>query len=868
MQGNLENGQWFKDAIIYELHVKAFYDSNGDGVGDFQGLIEKLDYLEELGIDTIWLLPFYPSPLKDDGYDVSEYCDVHPDYGTLKQFKELLKQSKQRGIRVIVELAINHTSDQHPWFQRAVKAPKNSKYRDYYVWSDTPKKHSNVRVIFSDYESSNWAWSQEANAYYWHRFYKHQPDLNYNNLEVQMEVFKVVDFWLKMGVDGFRLSSVPFLFEKDNTTCENLPETHDFLKKLRKHVDKLFPGRILLAEANMWPEEAASYFGKGEECHMNFHYPLMPRMFMALHTEDSHPIIDILEQTPEAPNNAQWAIFLRNHDELMLDMVTEEEKDYLYRAYASDPGTKSNIGIRRRLAPMMNNDRRKIELMYTLLFSLPGTPIIYYGDEIGMGDNIYLGDRYGVRTPMQWNANSNAGFSIANPQKLFLPVITDPEYRYESVNVSNQENNPSSLHWWIKNAIGMRKRLKAFSRGSIAFIDSSNTKVMAFYRAYQEQTIIVVCNLSKHSQATWLDLKAFEKRRLTEVFSQNTFPEIESTPYPVTIGPFGYFWLAVERKEIAFQREDSTDLDLLQVEPSWEKLFNDYTELKRLENQILPSYLQKCRWFGGKEYGIAKVAINWHLPLKVDNDTAYLVVLQVDYINHMPELYFLPLSFVKTNSSVEDIPYDRQSIVCKADIKKKKGYLIDSIYNKNFRDYLFFAISKKIRYKYDEGELVFAPSVFSKIAASRFQIDSHLLKVDQNNTLVVYDDRYFFKCYRKIEKEPNPEYEIVKFLSEHTSFKNTPKFTGSIEYRAVDSEPVIFGLLEEKVEHQGDAWEMTLDALGRYFDRVLAKVDKKEKLPPLDQNLTLSFDDGASAFTRTHRQRILPAGDQTSRKNG
>jgi maltose alpha-D-glucosyltransferase/alpha-amylase len=408
---------WFKDAIFYELSVRAFYDSNGDGIGDFPGLIQKLDYLEDLGIDTVWLLPFYPSPLKDDGFDVTEYCDVHPDYGTLADFKSFLKEAHRRGIRVISELILNHTSDQHPWFQKSRTARGGSRYKDYYVWSDTPDKYKEARIMFSDNESSNWSWDNEAKAYYWHRFYRHQPELNFENPEVQLEIIKVVDFWLKLGVDGFRLASVPFLFEEEGTNCENLPQTHVFLKKLRSHMDKHYQNRILLAEANLWPEDAASYFGDGQECHMNFNYPLMPRLFLGLRTEDSYPIIDIIEQTPATPPNSQWALFLRNHDEIGLEMVTEEEKDYLFKAYATDPNTKHNLGIRRRLAPLLNNDRRMMELLYTILFSLPGTPVLYYGDEIGMGDNIYLGDRFGVRTPMQWNMNLNAGFSSANPQK-------------------------------------------------------------------------------------------------------------------------------------------------------------------------------------------------------------------------------------------------------------------------------------------------------------------------------------------------------------------------------------------------------------------------------------------------------------------
>ncbi|HNV31106.1 MAG TPA: maltose alpha-D-glucosyltransferase, partial [Cyclobacteriaceae bacterium] len=601
---------WFKDAIIYEVSVRAFYDSNGDGIGDFQGLIHKLDYLEDLGINTIWLLPFFPSPLKDDGFDVTEHCDIHPDYGTLSDFKQFLKEAHNRNIRVITELILNHTSDQHPWFQKSRRARSGSRYKDYYVWSDTPEKYKEARIMFSDEESSNWSWDNEAKAYFWHRFYRHQPELNFDNSEVQLEMIKVVDFWLKMGVDGFRLPSVPFLFEEEGTNCENLPQTHAFLKRLRSHIDKHYDERILIAEANLWPEDAAEYFGEGQECHMNFHYPLMPRLYLGLRTEDAYPIIDILEQTPSTPPNSQWALFLRNHDEIGLEMVTEEEKDYLFKAYATDPHTKHNLGIRRRLAPLLNNDRRKIELLYTILFSLPGTPVLYYGDEIGMGDNIYLGDRFGVRTPMQWNMNINAGFSVANPQKLYLPVISDPAYRYESVNVATQEENPSSLMWWIKNVLAMRKRLNLFGRGDIKFLDSSNSKVLCFARSYEKQNIIVVANLSQFSQSTTLDLKAFRDCDITEVFSQNRFISVGEGDYPITIGPYGYFWFQADASEKKDQGGSTNELFLYKSDLSWERIFSNYNEVRVLERKILQPFMKKCRWFGGKARAIAKMSIH------------------------------------------------------------------------------------------------------------------------------------------------------------------------------------------------------------------------------------------------------------------
>ena len=491
---------WYKDAVIYEVHIKTFFDSAGDGIGDFKGLTEKLDYLRDLGVTALWLLPFYPSPLKDDGYDISDYFDIHPLYGNIHDFKEFLRAAHSRGMRVITELVLNHTSDQHPWFKKSRISEPDSKWRNFYVWSPTPNKYSDARIIFKDFESSNWTWDNTAGAYYWHRFYSHQPDLIFENELTRDTMLDVVSYWLKMGVDGLRLDAVPYLFEKEGTNCENLPETHDFLKKLHASIDARFRNRMILAEANQWPTDAAAYFGNGDECHMAFHFPLMPRMFMALQMEDRFPIVDILDQTPKIPDTAQWALFLRNHDELTLEMVTDEERDYMYRAYAKDRKSRINLGIRRRLAPLLGNDRRKIELMNVLLFTLPGTPVIYYGDEIGMGDNFYLGDRNGVRTPMQWSADLNAGFSKTNPQKLYLPVVIEPQYHYEVINVENQQNDSSSLLWWMKRIIAVRSNFKSFGRGTIDFLHPSNAKILAFVRKYQEEQVLVVVNLSGRSQ--------------------------------------------------------------------------------------------------------------------------------------------------------------------------------------------------------------------------------------------------------------------------------------------------------------------------------------------------------------------------------
>src|SRR5881227_2050084 len=549
---------WYKDAIIYELHVKTFCDSDGDGMGDFRGLIEKLDYLQELGVTAIWLLPFYPSPLRDDGYDIADYFDVNPSFGTLDDFRALLDAAHQRNLRVITELVINHTSDQNPWFQKSRRAvaaaatgvidpgsSDNLAYKDFYVWSNTPEKYKDARIIFKDFETSNWAWDPIAKAYYWHRFYSHQPELNFDNPAVHEAVEKVCDFWLALGVDGLRLDAVPYLYEREDTSCENLPETHDYLRKLRAHVDVKFSNRMLLAEANQWPEDAISYLGKGDECHMAFHFPVMPRMFMALRMEDRFPIIDILSQTPPIPENCQWALFLRNHDELTLEMVTDEERDYMYRVYATDPQMRINLGIRRRLASLLGKDWNRIELMNALLFSLPGTPVLYYGDEIGMGDNIYLGDRNSVRTPMHWSADRNAGFSKASPHRLFLPIIVDPDSHYEAFNVEAQQNNQYSMLWWVKRLIAMRKRYKAFGRGTLEFLYPENHRVLAFIRRYQDEVILVIANLSRFVQYAGLDLSAFKGTAPVELFGRAQFPVIGEALYPLTLGAHTFYWFAL-----------------------------------------------------------------------------------------------------------------------------------------------------------------------------------------------------------------------------------------------------------------------------------------------------------------------------------
>lgn len=817
---------WYKDAVIYQLHVKSFYDSNGDGMGDFNGLTQKLDYLKNLGVTAIWLLPFYLSPLKDDGYDISDYLCVHPNYGTLKDFKEFLKEAHEKDLKVIIELVINHTSDQHPWFQRARKARPDSNYRNYYVWSSAPDKYKEARIIFKDFELSNWTWDEQARAYYWHRFYSHQPDLNYDNPGVQKEIFRIADFWFSLGVDGMRLDAVPYLFEREGTNCENLPETYEFIKKLRKYTDNKFTNRMLLAEANQWPEDAASYFGKGDECHMAFHFPLMPRMYMAIQMEERFPIIDILEQTPQIPQSCQWAIFLRNHDELTLEMVTDEERDYMYRAYARDANSKINLGIRRRLVPLLGNNRRKIELMNIMLFSMPGTPIIYYGDEIGMGDNRFLGDRNGVRTPMQWSPDRNAGFSKANPQQLYLPVIIDSEYHYETVNVETQDGNLSSPLWWMKRVIAMRKNFPAFGRGSIEFLLSANHKVLSFLRRFNEEIILVVINLSRFSQAVELDLKEFSGYLPQEVFSQNNFPEIKDIPYLITLGPHNHYWFLLTKTEGAKQ-EILTKTPQFELEGSWAQILEPKF-IKIMEKSILRPYIPQCRWFGGKFRHIYSVNVKEVIRSDKQESAFTILVLNVQYTSGNPESYLLPLSYTEDSGVLRDYP---KSIICKISVNGREGFLYDAAYDIGFHRFLLALIANKKKIKTERGELAGTPSQkFRALLQGRgIDLSSYVLNAEQSNTSIIYEDVYFLKFLRKTEGGINPEREMIRYLSEQKRFDNVPAFAGFIEYRPLKSEPIDICLLHAYVLNQGDAWTYTLERVKTFFELVLSK-EKELKL--------------------------------------
>jgi maltose alpha-D-glucosyltransferase/alpha-amylase len=820
---------WYKDAIIYELHIKAFCDGNGDGTGDFAGLLEKLDYLENLGITAIWLLPFYPSPLRDDGYDIADYYNINPSYGNIEQLRQLIQEAHKRNLKVITELVINHTSDQHPWFQRARRAPVGSVERDYYVWSDDPTRYKDVRIIFQDYEASNWSWDPVAGQYYWHRFFHHQPDLNYDNPQVQEEVFRIIDYWCDMGVDGFRLDAVPYLFEREGTNGENLPETHAFLKKLRKHVDDHHPATVFLAEANMWPEDSASYFGEGDECHMNYHFPVMPRIFMALRMEDRYPITDIFDQTPEIPGNCQWAIFLRNHDELTLEMVTDEERDYMYKVYVKDPKARINLGIRHRLAPLMENNTRKIELLNCLLFSLRGTPVIYYGDEIGMGDNFYLGDRDGVRTPMQWSPDRNAGFSRANPQKLYLPLILDPEYHYESVNVETQFHNPSSLLWFMKRMIRMRKKHKAFGRGDMKFINVDNPKVLAFTRTYEDETLLVIVNLSRYTQAAEMDLSSYNGYLLRELFSKNQFPVVkESTPYFFTLGSYAYEWFLLEK--VHAEPLVTSDLPLIEV-AEWKELANrDLAEY--ITNTILPQYLKKTHWYLGRERIIDFITVLNHAEIKTGDHTAYLLLIEVNYESGLPEIYQLPFILLKQEDSMSLLQEHPAAAICRVKRGDTERILADALYTPAYRAALMHLMAEEAVMNRGDSSLVFKGSE----PLRRYLEESHdqrsrVVSVQFSYTSIAYDTYFFLKAYRHVERMPDPDAEMTAYLTFNHDAPFIPPVMGSIEWRT-GSERITLGMLQVLVEYHGNGNTYMAERLNNINEKVLTR--NPHQLPAIE----------------------------------
>src|SRR5580765_5686824 len=836
---------WYKDAIIYEVHVRAFFDSVTDGIGDFGGLTQKLPYLEDLGITAIWLLPFCPSPLKDDGYDISDYTDVHPSYGSLKDFQRFMREAKRRSLKVITELVLNHTSDQHLWFQRSRRAPAGSRWRDFYVWSDTPDKYRDARIIFKDFETSNWTWDPIAGAYYWHRFYSHQPDLNWENPEVREAMFAAMDFWFDLGVDGLRLDAVPYLYEIEGTNCENLPQTHIALKELRKHVDSKYEGRMLLAEANQWPEDAVSYFGNGDECHMAFHFPIMPRLFMGLRMEDRHPITEILRITPPIPENCQWAMFLRNHDELTLEMVTDEERDYMYRTYAQERGMRINLGIRRRLAPLLENDRRRIELMNALLLSLPGTPVLYYGDEIGMGDNIYLGDRNGVRTPMQWSPDRNAGFSRANPQKLYLPVNIDPEYHYEALNVETQQNNSHSLLWWMKRMIAQRKQHPAFGRGTIQLLFPANRKVLAFVRELADEKILVVANLSRFTQCVELDLSRHRDAVPVEVFGRNRFPAIGEQPYLLSLGPHAFQWFHLQPRELGRESFAVTlrPEDIPTFRASAGEIFDVAT--RNTIARILPRILRTRPWFTVKHRTIREVRIHDVIPLP--ETLAHILLIQIEYADGEPDLLTVPLSLA-VGEQAENILRDKPHVVlAKVEgVPDAASMLYGAIFDHRFTDALLTSILRRRRFRVQKGDIVGSHTGklrnSSNLAGDKLEPQPQTL--DMNNILITLGDAFVLKLYRRVESGPNPDREMGEFLTNIMNFPHIAPMLGAIEYRVTQEdieEVTTLGTLTSYYRYATDGWTYTLDHLGLFFERALAMGENDPRLKDLQSGTPIEL---------------------------
>ena len=814
---------WYKDALIYELHVRAFMDSDADGSGDFRGLIEKLPYLQDLGINALWLLPFYPSPLRDDGYDIADYTNVNPMFGTIGDVHHLVREAHRRGIRVINELVCNHTSDQHPWFQRARHAKPGSPQRDFYVWSETNQRYQDARIIFKDTETSNWTWDHVANAYYWHRFYSHQPDLNFDNPKVHEAVFKVLDFWMEMGIDGVRLDAVPYLYEREGTNGENLPQTHQFLKEMRKHLDAGYRNRMLLSEANQWPEDAVAYFGQGDECQMNFHFPLMPRLFMAIRMEDRFPIVDILAQTPTIPDGAQWALFLRNHDELTLEMVTDEERDYMYRAYTQDRLARLNLGIRRRLAPLLGNDRRRIELMNGLLFSLPGTPVLYYGDEIGMGDNIFLGDRNGVRTPMQWSADRNAGFSRANRQRLYLPVITDPEYHYETVNVEAQQGNPHSIYSWTKRLIALRKRHRAFGRGTLELLRPENRKILAYVRRYESEQILCVVNLSRFLQAVELDLSPWKGLVPVELFSSNEMPPIGDNPYFLTMGPHAFYWFAMQPRAAPSVQSDGAQpaaaLPEVRVTGGWESALIGGAK-ERFESVLL-RYIPQRRWFAGKARRVKSATISDVIPVPGAEGNSYLTSVVIGYADGDPDTYMLPIAYANPAEAphiLERWPHSAVAWV-RNQGDQAPGLLYDALGLPNVAEAMLGAIARRRRAAGGSGTLVGTTTrAFARLRGPEtIRLEAQLSVAEQSNNSVVFGERLMLKVFRRLEEGVNPELEVGRFLTEKTNFSQIAPLAGSLEYRRDKGEPVSIAILQRYVPNQGDAWQHTLNTINHFF---------------------------------------------------
>ncbi|HEX2825659.1 MAG TPA: maltose alpha-D-glucosyltransferase [Burkholderiales bacterium] len=824
---------WYQDVVIYQLHVKAFFDSNDDGIGDFRGLTSKLDYIKELGVNAIWLLPFYPSPLKDDGYDVADYHNIHPMYGTRADFRTFMREAHRAGLKVITELVVNHTSDQHPWFQAARRAPIGSPKRDYYVWSDDPEKYAGTRIIFTDTEPSNWTWDDVAKQYFWHRFFSHQPDLNFDNPKVLQAVIKTMRFWLDMGVDGFRLDAIPYLIEREGTSNENVPETHDVVKKIRAALDVSHKNKLLLAEANMWPEDVREYFGNGDECHMAYHFPLMPRMYMAIAQEDRHPVIEIMQQTPEIPDNCQWAIFLRNHDELTLEMVTNKERDYMYRFYAADPRARINLGIRRRLAPLMENNVDTIKLMNSLLLSMPGSPIVYYGDEIGMGDNIFLGDRNGVRTPMQWSPDRNAGFSRADPQRLYLPPIMDPIYGFEAVNVEAQMREPGSLLNWMKRLLAVRKTSRAFGRGKLTFLRPGNRKILAYLRELGDEAILCVANLGRSAQPVELDLARFKGRVPLELLGRTPFPPIGELPYMLTLPAHSFYWFKLTTDapvphwhEERLARED---LPIVILFDGWMSFFRDkvmpwriaMAEKTRtqLEEAVLPKYVQTQRWFAAKGEAIKGIRLHDYALWESGKSTWMIALFNTDG-GSQPACYFLPLALAWEDTDEDRIRAMAPVTIARVRQQASVGILADAFGDERFARALVMAIGRGGEIPTARGVIKLAPThAYAQLAGPDLaNLPVRIAAGASSNSIVSIGQRLFLKAYRRVRHGVNPEVEIGRFLTDVAKFPNCVPLAGVVEQADNDGTRTTLAVLQAYVQNQGDAWTYTLEYVARFLD--------------------------------------------------
>jgi maltose alpha-D-glucosyltransferase/alpha-amylase len=828
-----DDALWYKDAVIYQLNVKSFFDSNDDGIGDFPGLTSKLAYIRDLGVNTIWLMPFYPSPLKDDGYDIADYQDIHPHYGTLDDFRATLREAHRLGLKVVTELVINHTSDQHPWFQAARRAPPGSPERDFYVWSDTDQKYLGTRIIFIDTETSNWAWDPVAKAYYWHRFFSHQPDLNFDNPQVMEAVLRIMRFWLDMGVDGFRLDAIPYLVEREGTNNENLPETHAVIKKLRAAINAHYKNRFLLAEANQWPEDVREYFGDGDECNMCYHFPLMPRIYMSIAQEDRHPISEIMQQTPDIPDSCQWAIFLRNHDELTLEMVTSKERDYMYTTYAADVRARINLGIRRRLAPLMENDHERIKLMNSLLLSMPGSPIVYYGDEIGMGDNVFIGDRNGVRTPMQWSPDRNAGFSRADPQRLYLSPIMDPIYGYPSINVEAQLRDPSSLLSWTKRMLTERKTTQAFGRGTRRFLQPGNRKVLAYLREYGEDSILCVANLSRSAQPVELNLSTFKGRVPVEMLGRTTFPPVGDLPYLLTLSAYGFYWFKLTTDvEAPSWHEPVFSIDerpVLVLFDGWSSLFRDrvvpwrigMAEKTRIqfETDTLPRFIETQRWYAAKGTSIERARIV-DQALWQEGKTSWLLALLEVAAAAETAWYFMPLAIAWEERDEDRVRTLSALAVAKVRQQSNVGVMGDAFADETFCRALVAAMAKPHEIATAQGKLKFRPTAaFPKLAGEGFAaLPAARPQGASSNTIVVMGDRLIVKGIRRLRAGASPELEMGLFLTEVVHFPNCAALAGALEYAGNDGDTRLLALLEAYVPNQGDGWAYSLEYLRRHLE--------------------------------------------------